>query len=262
MAHILVFDSGVGGLSVVVELRALMPSVYITYVADDEFRPYGDKSETQLKARLPGLLQTLVLAVDPDIVVLACNTASTSALAEIREALKVPVIGVVPAIKPAAQLSRNKHIAVLGTPGTVQRKYVGKLMNDFAKDCRVVLQGSNVLVGLAENKLAGDHVDIAKIKFEIAPIFAGADGANIDVVVLACTHFPLLLDELKEAAPHFVKWIDSGTAIATRAQSLLKNLSLKPAPDTPQTALLIGGQTNQTRRQVFKKHGFEKTVIL
>ena len=104
MAHVLVFDSGVGGLSVVSELRSLMPDIYITYVADDEFRPYGNRTEAQLKARLPGLLKTLSLAAKPGAIVIACNTASTTALTEIRAALDIPVIGVVPAIKPAAQL--------------------------------------------------------------------------------------------------------------------------------------------------------------
>jgi len=266
MAHILVFDSGVGGLSVVKELRALMPGVYITYVADDEFRPYGDKTEDQLQARLPGLLQTLVLAVNPDIVVIACNTASTTALAEIREELDIPVIGVVPAIKPGAQLSRSKYIAVLGTPGTVKRKYVDQLINDFAADCTVKLQGSSALVGLAENKLAGLDVDNtkirAKIRAEITPIFAGLNGVKVDVVVLACTHFPLLLDELKEGVSHPVSWIDSGAAIAKRTQVLLNGLVLKPDMATPQTALLIGGKLNKGRARIFEKYGFEKTVIL
>jgi len=228
----------------------------------NEFRPYGDKTESQLKARLPGLLQTLVLAVGPDIVVLACNTASTTALAEIREKMDIPVIGVVPAIKPGAQLSRSQHIAVLGTPGTVKRKYVDKLIHDFAKNCTITLQGSSALVGMAEDKLAGLDVDNEKIRAEIAPIFSGVNGANIDVVVLACTHFPLLLDELRGVAPSHVNWIDSGTAIAKRTKSLLKGLDVKLVPNTPQTALLIGGQANKTRTRVFKEYGFEKTVIL
>ena len=262
MAHILVFDSGVGGLSVVAHLRALMPKIYISYVADDEFRPYGEKTQTQLRARLPELLHTLVLATNPDIVVIACNTASTTALADIRQELDIPVVGVVPAIKPAARLSRSKHMAVLGTPGTVRRKYVDKLIQNYAADCQVVLQGSSALVGLAENKLAGRGVDPAHIKAEITPIFSGPNGAKIDVVVLACTHFPLLLVELEMSAPARVTWIDSGAAIARRAQNLLSGLLLKPDMTTPQTALLIGGQANQIRANVFEQYGFEKTVLL
>jgi len=150
MGHALIFDSGVGGLSVSAEIRKALPGMQQTYAADDIFRPYGEKTEVQLKSRLPALLWTLTEAVNPDLVVIACNTASTTVLPEIRAALDVPVIGVVPAIKPAAAKSRTKTIAVLGTPGTVQRRYVDELIDDFAGDCRVILQGSVNLVDIAE----------------------------------------------------------------------------------------------------------------
>lgn len=260
--HVLVFDSGVGGLSVVAELHKLMPDLYITYVADDGFRPYGEKTETQLKARLPELLQTLVLMTDPDAVVIACNTASTTALAEIRSVLNISVIGVVPAVKPAAQMSQTKTIAVLGTPGTVRRKYVDELITDFAAGCQVVLHGSTELVELAERKLSGQTINTDQIKTELAPMFAARYGADIDIVVLACTHFPLLLDELEAAAPRKVKWIDSGSAIAKRTQSVLAELQIKPTPQATQTALLIGGKANAARREMFTNYGFDKTVCL
>jgi glutamate racemase len=262
MAHALVFDSGVGGLSVVEELRRLMPGLYLTYAADDEFRPYGDKTETQLKQRLPGLLQTLVLASDPDVVVLACNTASTTALAEIRAVLDVPVIGVVPAIKPAAQESRTKTIAVLGTPGTVKRQYVDQLIEDHAGDCRVALHGSTKLVSLAERKLAGLQLNDKAIANEIAPLFQGQHGTAIDTIVLACTHFPLLVDELIKNAPRRVSWIDSGSAIARRTQTVLAGIQDRPLPSGPQTALLIGGLANMMRVKMFDRYGFKKTVAL
>ena len=262
MVHALVFDSGVGGLSVVAELRALMPSLYITYAADDEFRPYGDKTEAQLQARLPGLLKTLVLAANPDVLVIACNTASTTALTQIRDAVDIPVIGVVPAIKPAALASQSKAIAVLGTPGTVRRKYVDKLIADFAGGCQVVLHGSSGLVDLAERKLAGLGINPKDINSEIMPMFTGKTGDSIDTVVLACTHFPLLLDELKAAAPNVKNWIDSGAAIARRTQSVLGSLTIGPAPEYPQTALLIGGQVNKARRKMLTHYGFAKTVLL
>ena len=259
MKNVLVFDSGVGGLSVVAELRKLMPNVHINYAADDVFRPYGDKSETELKARLPELIQTLVLMVNPDAVVLACNTASTTALAEIRRVVSVPVIGVVPAVKPAAKKSRSKTIAILGTPGTIARKYVGKLIGDFAKDCQVVLHGSTALVASAEKKLMGEPVDLEKIKTEIKPMF---DNTNIDIVVLACTHFPLLIAELKQASPYPVVWIDSGQAIAKRTQEILGEIEGGALLDYPQTAFLIGGQDNPMRSQMLARYGFEKTVVL
>ena len=158
--HILVFDSGVGGLSVVAEIRKRLPEAYLSYAADDAFRPYGDKTEGQLRARLPELLAVLVNMLGPDALVVACNTASTTALPAIRAALKIPVIGVVPAIKPAAEMSVTRVIGVLGTPGTVRRKYVDDLIADFAPDCHVLLQGSIRLVAEAEKKLAGQTVDM------------------------------------------------------------------------------------------------------
>ena len=262
MTHALVLDSGVGGLSVAGELRALMPDLYLTYAADDGFRPYGAKTEAQLKARLPGLLKTLTLAAQPDCVVLACNTASTTALAEIRAALDVPVIGVVPAIKPAALKSAAKTIAVLGTPGTVQRKYVDELIKTHARDCHVILQGSEILVALAEDKLAGRSVSAAHVRAEIAPMFAAKHGDKIDTIVLACTHFPLLMDELIAAAPRSISWIDSGAAIARRTKAVLGDIKPTTAPHMPQTALLIGGNNDAVRAQMFGKFGFEKTVAL
>jgi len=262
MAHVLVFDSGVGGLSVVAELRKRMPNLYMTYAADDEFRPYGEKTEAQLKSRLPGLLQSLVIATKPDAVVIACNTASTTVLNEIRIVLDIPVIGVVPAIKPAAQMSKTKTIAVLGTPGTVKRKYVDKLIADFGNGCQVLLHGSTELVAIAEAKMFGEAINLAQIKAEIEPLFSGASGKEIDVVVLACTHFPLLIDELKSLTAKGVTWIDSGKAIAVRTQSILEKTTPSQIPDNPQTALLIGGQVNEVRTKMFAKYGFKKTVLL
>ena len=262
MGHALLFDSGVGGLSVAAEIRKLMPQLQLSYAADDIFRPYGEKSEAQLKARLPRLLWELTKTVKPDIVVIACNTASTTALSEIRAALDVPVIGVVPAIKPAATASRTKTIAVLGTPGTVERRYVDNLINDFASDCRVILQGSVNLVDIAEKKLAGEPVNIDWIKTELAPMFSGRHGADIDAVVLACTHFPLLRDELKASVTQSVQWIDSGDAIARRVRNVLKELDHKPARQGPDIALLVGPETTRARIRTFNEFGFERVVAL
>ena len=262
MGHALIFDSGVGGLSVAAEIRKRLPQLQLSYGADDAFRPYGEKTEAQLKARLPGLLWQLTETVNPDIVVIACNTASTTALKGIRAALDIPVIGVVPAIKPAAAISRTKTIAVLGTPGTVERRYVDELINDFASDCRVLLQGSVNLVDIAEKKLAGEPVDLGWIKTELAPMFSGRHGADIDAVVLACTHFPLLRDELKASVTQSVQWIDSGDAIARRVEDVLSGLTLKPKRSGPDVALLVGPDTSPTRVKTFQDFGFERVVAL
>jgi len=265
MAHALIFDSGVGGLSVVEEIRQRCPKLRLSYVADDAFRPYGEKSERALRARLPQLLSELVIMLDPDIVVIACNTASTTALAAIRVALQVPVIGVVPAIKPAAANSRTKTIGVLGTPGTVKRQYVDDLIDDFASDCSVILQGSVNLVDQAEAKLSGLPVNMDVIKGELAPMFASTHGMHIDAVVLACTHFPLLRDELKACVTQSVQWIDSGAAIAARVESVLAGLVLNRArldPPPVDTAFLIGPDSGGPRRKAFADYGFGKVIGL
>ena len=270
----LIFDSGIGGLSVSAHIAAHMPDMRLIYAADDAFRPYGNKSQDQLKARLPALLRTLELATQPDVIVIACNTASTAALPDIRKICRAPIVGVVPAIKPAAQLSQAKAIGVLGTPGTISRSYVGGLIRDFASACEVSLHGSTALVEMAERKLAGQPVDISALGQEIAPLFAGR--TSPDIIVLACTHFPLLADELSLAAPKGVTFIDSGEAIARRVKSLLGAQALPPAQrevlkDGPNlmnvnTALLIGPKENSTaniaRRESFDSFGYARLVVL
>lgn len=263
MAHALIFDSGVGGLSVAAEIRQLMPDVSMTYVADDAFRPYGDKTEAQLRERLPGLLWTLTEMVKPDVVVIACNTASTTALEPIRAAVNVPVVGVVPAIKPAAKRSETKTIGVLGTPGTVRRKYVDVLIQEFAADCDVILQGSVGLVTLAEAKLVGEAVDAEAIKAELAPLLAQDKTGRMDAVVLACTHFPLLREELQSAAPDKIEWIDSGRAVAKYMQTVLhKNGTNLSRADEPDTALLMGPSPSKARKAAFAAYGFDRVVGL
>ncbi len=254
MTNILVFDSGIGGLSVVEHIRKLMPALHIDYVADDEFRPYGGKSEHELKARLPKLLRVLEIMLTPDLIVLACNTASTTALAEIRDLVQCPVIGVVPAIKPAANISKN--IAVLGTPGTIRRKYVDELIKAHAKNTKVLLHGSTLLVEMAEQKLSGQKPDIAQIKSEIAPIIA----SKSDIIVLACTHFPIIAKELELALGTKRTLMDSGLAIAKRTKDVLQSLSPKQdKPDREQIFFSIGGINN---RQFVCSYGFEKIIIL
>ncbi len=260
MVHALIFDSGVGGLSVSAEIRKVSPGIQQSYVADDMFRPYGEKTDQQLRERLPGLLWTLCETLKPDLVVMACNTASTSALSEIRAELDIPVIGVVPAIKPAAALSRTRSFAVLGTPGTVRRQYVDQLIKDFAPDHSVILQGSTRLVALAEDKLAGRPVHMGALSEEIAPIFKDPD---VDCVVLACTHFPLLIEELAAAAPPGINWVDSGEAIARRVQSVAREISVfRPRRTGPDLALLVGQNNDPVRARAFKDYGFERVVGL
>ncbi len=212
--RVLVFDSGVGGLTVAGEIRALAPRLSVHYAADTGFFPYGDKSDEALRNRLPRVAKALVEAARPDVFVIACNTASTLALDEVRAVLDIPVVGTVPAIKPAARLTETGSIGLLATPGTIRRAYTARLIEQFAADKRVILHGSLELVRLAEAHARGDDVPTEAFAAAQAPLFASPGGAAIDTVVLACTHFPLVRGQLIATAPHAVSYIDSGAAIA------------------------------------------------
>lgn len=214
-APLLFLDSGIGGLSVLAPTRALLPTAPIVYAADSAAFPYGTRSEAEIAERIPDLLIRLVDRFRPRLAVVACNTASTIALDHARAALDIPVVGTVPAIRPAALLSRNRCIGVLGTEATVRQPYVDDLAAQFAADCRVIRHGSKQLVALAERKLAGDPIDPADIAAALAPMRAADGGNEIDVVVLACTHFPLLSAEILAAWPG-VALVDGGAGIARR----------------------------------------------
>jgi glutamate racemase len=220
-----VFDSGLGGLTVLREIVAARPDAHYVYVADDAFFPYGHHSEDQIVVRVVPLVGELIAAHRPDLVVIACNTASTLVMSHLRREYKVPFVGTVPAIKPACAASKTKRVSVLGTKGTVKREYTRALIRDFAQDCEVTLVGSAELASLAEAALSGNEVSDREIFAELAPCFVGdgeSDGARTDTIVLACTHYPLLMDRLIGLAPWPVDWIDPAPAIARRVSDLLR----------------------------------------
>ncbi|HZF43403.1 MAG TPA: glutamate racemase [Sphingomonadaceae bacterium] len=228
-APILLFDSGVGGLSVLARVRRVLPAAPVVYVADNGFYPYGTRSEAEIAARVPALLGRLVERYRPRLVAIPCNTASTIALPVIRAALDVPVVGTVPAIKPAAARSRSRAIGVLGTHATVRQPYVDRLVGEFAADCLVLRHGSAALVDAAEAKLRGAPTDAALVARELAGLLEQPGGERVDTVVLACTHFPLLAEELRAAAPH-IAFVDSGDGIARRVAHLLQGQAFAPGP--------------------------------
>jgi glutamate racemase len=221
---ILVFDSGLGGLTVLREIVRARSDAHYVYVADDAFFPYGHHSEDQIIARVVPLIGELISAHSPDLVVIACNTASTLVMSHLRAEYEVPFVGTVPAIKPACAGSKTKRVSVLGTKGTVKREYTKALIRDFAQGCEVTLVGSADLASLAEAALSGVDVSDAEIAAELGPCFVGdgEDGSvRTDTVVLACTHYPLLMDWLVRLAPWPVAWIDPAPAIARRVADLL-----------------------------------------
>jgi glutamate racemase len=243
---LLVFDSGVGGLSVLREIRKRLPRAPIVYAADSAAYPYGTRSPAEIAARVPALLGRLAERYDPAAIVIACNTASTIALDAVRAALDLPVVGTVPAIKPAAARSATRTIGVLGTDATIVQPYVDRLAAEFAADCTVIRHGSAELVDLAEAKLRGQPADPAAYARILGGLLGRPGGERIDTIVLACTHFPLVEAELAAAAPRPLAFVDGNEGIARRAAWLLRDNAW---PETPGdgVAVFTGGGAEACR---------------
>ena len=253
---ILFFDSGVGGLSIVAPARAAVPRARFVYAADSAGFPYGTKAENEIAVRVPALLGRLAERFRPRLIVVACNTASTIALSAVRAALDLPVVGTVPAIKPAAAMSRSRTIGVLGTEATVRQAYVDDLAARFAADCRVVRHGSAALVELAEAKLRGEATAVADYRAVLAGLFGQPGGDSIDVVVNACTHFPLVEPELAAAAPAEVRFVDGGPGIARRIAALTDGQDWEGAR-TPDIAVFTrSGEREAALAPALARYGF------
>jgi len=238
---ILVFDSGLGGLTVYREIAAARPRADFLYVADDAGFPYGGLAEPVLVGRLVALMGELIEAHRPDLVVIACNTASTIVLPDLRKKYSVPFVGTVPAIKPACTASVTRRVSVLGTEATVAREYTRALIRDYANDCEVTLVGSKSLAGYAEAELAGTPASDAQIGAEIAACFRD-DGKRTDTIVLACTHYPLLIGRLRQLAAWPVNFLDPAPAIARRVADLLGPVSTSHQAGTAPRAIFTSGR--------------------
>lgn len=235
--RILVFDSGVGGLSIVREIQKKLPFAPLVYASDNAFFPYGTKGEAELIERVDAVFHRLIANYPVDIIVVACNTASTLALPHIRGHFTQPVVGVVPAIKPAAARSKSHVIGLLATPATVARPYTHNLIREYAPNAEVISVGSSELVQLAEHKLRGGNISGNELKNILQPFFDHPRGHEMDALVLACTHFPLLRDEIATLFAPNVQLIDSGEAIARRVVSLLEAYTF--AEQTPENIALF-----------------------
>lgn len=218
---ILLFDSGLGGLTVHRQVVAARPDARLIYAADDAAFPYGRLEQGDLIARVVAVIAKLIETYRPDLVVVACNTASTLVLPELRSRFSLPFIGTVPAIKPACAASISKRVSVLGTEATVSREYTRALIRQFANGSDVTLVGSARLATYAEAELRGEPVADQAIADEIAPCFIDADNRRTDTIVLACTHYPLLLHRFTRRQPWPVTFIDPAPAIARRVLDLL-----------------------------------------
>jgi len=235
-----VFDSGLGGLTVYREINKARPDARFVYVADDAGFPYGAMEQGRLATRVLALMEHLIEAHDPDLIVIACNTASTIVLPSLRARFEVPFVGTVPAIKPACAASRTKRVSVLGTQATVQREYTRALIREFAAGCEVTLVGSARLAALAEAELRGGPAEDAAIAAELIPCFV-ENAARTDTIVLACTHYPLLIDRLERLASWPVRFIDPAPAIARRVVGLLGPAEAG-APSAAASAMFTAGR--------------------
>ncbi|MGX9143845.1 glutamate racemase [Mesorhizobium sp. 128a] len=242
---ILMFDSGVGGLTVLREARVLMPDRRFIYVADDAAFPYGAWEEPALQTHILDLFAELLDRFSPAISVIACNTASTLVIDALRDRFPGhPFVGTVPAIKPAAERTRSGLVSVLATPGTVKRQYTRDLIGKWAQKCHVRLVGSNNLAGLAEVYMREGFVDEEAVRAEIAPCFVQHDDLRTDIVVFACTHYPFLANRMRKTAPWPVDWLDPAEAIARRAMSLLPAVDGPLPQSEPDIAVFTSGNAD------------------
>lgn len=256
---LLIFDSGVGGLTVLDEIRRAIPGARLVYVADNAAFPYGAWEESALGAHIVDLFEKLFALFSPQLCVIACNTASTLALAHLRAHFAMPFVGTVPAIKPAAKHTKSGLVSVLATPATVERDYTRELIGTYAAGCRVTLVGAERLAALAETKLAGKTVDGAVLSAEIAPAFVEEKGKRTDTVVLACTHYPLLMDELQAAAPWPVTWLNPADAIARQAGKLWPASAPKPTGNAADIACFTAPEElSAALRAALAAHGLEE----
>jgi glutamate racemase len=261
---ILVFDSGLGGLSVHEPIAKARPDARIIYLADDAAFPYGRWRESDLVQRVTSVIGRAIGLYRPDIVVVACSTASTLVLPHLRRTWALPFVGTVPAIKPAAIASVTKRISVLATPGTVARDYTRDLISAYAYDCEVRLVGARRLAELAEAELRGDSVSDADLLAEIEPAFSMDPGGRTDTIVLACTHYPLLRRRFDAIAPWPVAWIDPGPAIARRVSELMGKPLFEHEPGEAEANLAVftsGAHVSDRMREVLASRGFAQVVV-
>ncbi|EOC1314559.1 glutamate racemase [Cronobacter turicensis] len=254
---ILVFDSGVGGLSVYDEIRHLLPDLHYIYAFDNVAFPYGEKSEAFIVERVVEIVTAVQARYPLALAVIACNSASTVSLPALREKFAFPVVGVVPAIKPAARLTANGVVGLLATRGTVKRPYTHELIARFANECQIEMLGSAELVEIAEAKLHGEPVSLEALRRVLRPWLRMPEPP--DTVVLGCTHFPLLADELLQVLPEGTRLVDSGAAIARRTAWLLEHEAPDACSSDENIAYCMALTTEVAQlMSVLQRYGFNK----
>ncbi|MGI9371355.1 MAG: glutamate racemase [Hyphomicrobiales bacterium] len=260
-ARILIFDSGLGGLSVARAMRVQMASAELVYAADNFAFPYGDWREPELIKRISSVIDDIISVCAPDALIVACNTASTIALEALRKQFDVPFIGTVPAIKPAAEISKSGLIGVLATPGTVDREYTRALIDTFAFHRNVKLHGCPNLAAMAEAALRNEEVTREELAEEIEPAFVEQNGAKTDVLVLGCTHYPLIARQIAEAAPWPVTLIDPSCAIARHAAKVVSGSDINEIGQNLEFDAVLTKRSENVS-SILKREGFSRVKVL
>jgi glutamate racemase len=243
-APIGVFDSGVGGLSVLREIRQLLPSETLLYVADSGHVPYGEKTPEYIRERCV-LITEHLLAQGAKALVLACNTATAAAAAELRELYpNLPIVGMEPAVKPAAAATRSGVVGVLATTGTLKSARFAALLDRFANDVRVITQPCPGLVECIESGELQAAATRELLQGYVRPLLA----EGCDTLILGCTHYPFLRPLLGELVPPSVTLIDTGAAVARQLQRLLAQHDLLATETAQPTRYWSSGEAAQLRR--------------
>ncbi len=259
-------DSGVGGLPYLAEVQKRRPNWRLAYVADNASFPYGDKKPEQLRAAVEAVAAAAVERIKPDALVLACNTASVTALAHVRSRLHLPVIGVVPAVKPAAGQSEAGRIGVLATSRTVADAYLDRLIQDFASECVVTRVAAGDIVRFVEIELP--HASRLLVEGALRPGVDALLQADVDTVVLGCTHFLHLRHELEHMFGPDIRVIDSRDGVASRVIAVLEKTDgrtagarpTKPALG-PASGLASRIDARGNRLFVTKHHGADAPIV-
>jgi glutamate racemase len=254
--RILIFDSGIGGLGTAAELRLLMPRADLIYLADDAGFPYGERADADLTGAILRVMAAALHALTPDLVVVACNTASTVALSALRARFCVPFVGCVPPVKWAADISRSRVIGLLATPATVRRPYLQDLTARFAADCTLVSHGAPGLARLAERHFSTGDIDPALLRAEVAGLTAHAAAGRIDAVALGCTHYGRLLPALREVLPEGVAWLDPAPRVARQAWRVALEMETPAREALGGAAFFTGSVPEGMDRAAWARCGF------
>ncbi len=256
-----IFDSGVGGISVLQHIRQTLPDEHLVYVADSGHVPYGDKSPAYIEQRSHTLTRFLI-EQGSDAIVIACNTATVAAVASLRNHYSIPIVGMEPAVKPAVSATRSGVVGVLATVGTLESARFAALLERFGDEVEIITQGCPGLVEQVElGELNSDKTRELIKRYTTPLLMRGAD-----TIILGCTHFPFLSSQIQEIVGDHIKLIDTGAAVARQLQRRIQEeLPVRPqnkntAQKSPPAQFFTSGDSKQATRIISALWGENATV--